>query len=120
MLSGQNTLKQTDLYIICSVFFAATLVWYTLFRMKPSVYVLSLPWLVFAAAFFLIGFPSLYGPFTPPRLTIQRVAVWLYAIASANGFLFFGLNFGDEAGSATEVWVTRACVVQGLQQIWGE
>lgn len=47
--------------------------------------------------------------------------IWLgYAIASAAGFLFFGLNFGEEAGAATEVWVTRACVVQGLQQIWGE
>ena len=43
-----------------------------------------------------------------------------YAVASAAGFLFFGLNFGEEAGAATEVWVTRACIVQGLQQIWGE
>lgn len=42
-----------------------------------------------------------------------------YAVASAAGFLFFGLNFGEEAGALTEVWVTRACIVQGLQQIWG-
>jgi alpha-1,3-glucan synthase len=35
----------------------------------------------FAVAFFLIGLPSLHGPFT-------------------------------------EVWVLRACIVQGLQQIW--
>ncbi len=40
-------------------------------------------------------------------------------MASAAGFLFFGLNFGEEAGALTEVWVTRACIVQGLQQIWG-
>jgi alpha-1,3-glucan synthase len=32
--------------------------------------------------------------------------------------LFFGCNFGEEAGAATEVWVLRACIVQGLQQIW--
>lgn len=44
----------------------------------------------------------------------------MYAIASSAGFLFFGLNFGEEAGAATEVWVTRACIVQGLQQIWGK
>lgn len=44
----------------------------------------------------------------------------MYAIASSAGFLFFGLNFGEEAGAATEIWVTRACIVQGLQQIWGE
>ncbi|RXK40574.1 alpha-1,3-glucan synthase [Tremella mesenterica] len=118
LLSGSNTLKQVDLYIICSIFFVSTLAWYTLFRMKPSVWVLSLPWLLFSAAFLLIGFPSLHGVFTGPRTTITRVATWLYAIASSAGFLFFGLNFGDEAGAATEVWVTRACIVQGLQQIW--
>lgn len=66
----------------------------------------------------LIGFPSLRGVFTSPRVTITRVATYCYAIASAGGFLFFGLNFGEEAGAATEVWITRACIVQGLQQIW--
>lgn len=40
-------------------------------------------------------------------------------MASAAGFLFFGCNFGEEAGAATEVWVLRACIVQGLQQVWG-
>lgn len=113
-------MKETDLYIICAIFIAGTLAWYTLFRMKPSVYVLAAPWVVFACAFLMIGFPSLYGPFTAPRVTIQRVSVWLYAAASSAGFLFFGLNFGDEAGAATEIWVTRACIVQGLQQIWGK
>lgn len=81
-------------------------------------WVLSLPWILFGIAFILIGFPSLRGIFTPHRQIISRVAVWCYAVASGAGFLFFGLNFGDEAGSATEVWVTRACIVQGLQQIW--
>lgn len=113
-------MKETDLYIICAIFIAGTLAWYTLFRMRPSVWVLSAPWVVFACAFMLIGFPSLYGPFTAPRVSIQRVSVWLYSAASSAGFLFFGLNFGDEAGAATEIWVTRACIVQGLQQIWGE
>ena len=74
----------------------------------------------FAIAFLLIGFPSLRGPFKPPRQIITKVATWCYATASAAGFLFFGLNFGEEAGSATEVWITRACIVQGAQQIWGE
>jgi hypothetical protein len=74
----------------------------------------------FFVAFVLIGFPSLGGIFIGPRLVITRVATWAYAIASAAGFLQFGLNFGEEAGAATEVWITRACIVQGLQQIWGE
>ena len=66
----------------------------------------------------MIGFPSLRGVFTGPRVTITRIATYFYAIASSAGFLFFGLNFGEEAGAATEIWITRACIVQGLQQIW--
>lgn len=42
----------------------------------------------------------------------------MYAIASAAGFIFFGCNFGEEAGAATEVWILRACIVQGLQQVY--
>lgn len=72
----------------------------------------------FAVAFFLIGLPSLHGPFTGAHKIITSLATWFYAIASAAGFLFFGCNFGEEAGAATEVWVLRACIVQGLQQIW--
>ncbi len=74
----------------------------------------------FCVAFLLIGFPSIGSVFIGPRMIITRIATWSYAVASAAGFLQFGLNFGEEAGAATEVWITRACVVQGLQQIWGE
>ncbi|KAL7424549.1 hypothetical protein Q5752_000233 [Cryptotrichosporon argae] len=118
LLSGSNTQTSTDLYIICSIFVVATVAWYTLFRMQPSVHVLALPWVIFGIAFFLIGLPSLHGVFNGPRLTITKVATWAYAAGSGAGFLFFGCNFGEEAGAATEVWITRACIVQGLQQIW--
>lgn len=49
---------------------------------------------------------------------VTRIATWTYAVASAAGFLQFGLNFGEEAGAETQVWILRACIVQGLQQIW--
>jgi hypothetical protein len=74
----------------------------------------------YAIAFFLIGLPSLHGPFIGPQKIITSVATWFYAVASAAGFIFFGLNFGEEAGAATEIWILRACIVQGLQQVWGE
>ncbi|KAI5452972.1 hypothetical protein NCC49_006506 [Naganishia albida] len=118
LLTGNNSQTNTDLYIIGAIFFVASLAWYILFRMKPSLYVLSLPWCLFAIAFFLIGLPSLHGPFTAPQKIITSIATWFYAVASAAGFLFFGCNFGEEAGAATEVWVLRACIVQGLQQVW--
>lgn len=45
LLGGSNTLKEVDLYIVCAIFVVATVFWYTIFRMLPSVWVLSLPWL---------------------------------------------------------------------------
>lgn len=79
---------------------------------------LSIPWLFFALAFFLIGLPAVTNFSTEVNQGISNGASWAYAIASAAGFLFFGCNFGEEAGAATEVWALRACMVQGLQQLW--
>ncbi|KAG5645233.1 hypothetical protein DXG03_006650 [Asterophora parasitica] len=118
LLTGRNWQDNVQLYVLGGVFLAASAVWYTLFRLKPSVYVLSAPWIFFGLAFFLIGLPSISSVFDPAHRALSSVATWSYAVASAAAFLFFGLNFGEEAGAATEVWTLRACVVQGSQQIW--
>ncbi|KAG6866947.1 hypothetical protein C0991_003863 [Blastosporella zonata] len=118
LLTGRNWQDNVQLYVLGGVFLAASAVWYPLFRLKPSVYVLSAPWIFFGLAFFLIGLPSLSTALYPAHHTLASIATWSYAVASAAAFLFFGLNFGEEAGAATEVWTLRACVVQGSQQIW--
>ena len=92
--------------------------WYMLFRFKPSVWVLSLPWFFFGVAFLLIGLPYVHSSLLPAHDILSAVATGAYATASSAGFAFFGLNFGEEAGAATEVWILRACIVQGSQQIW--
>ncbi len=46
LLTGNNTQNDVDLYIIGAIFCVASLAWYTLFRMRPSVWVLSLPWIL--------------------------------------------------------------------------
>ncbi|KAI0302169.1 modular protein with glycoside hydrolase family 13 and glycosyltransferase family 5 domains [Russula brevipes] len=118
LLSGQSTQNNLDLYVLGGVFLAASAVWYPMFRLKPSFWVLSAPWLFFGLAFFFIGLPSLTHALHPAHKALSSVATWCYAIASAAAFLFFGLNFGEEAGAATEIWMLRACIVQGSQQIW--
>jgi len=118
LLSGRSWSNDAQLYIIAAVFFAASAMWYPLFRLKPSIYVLSAPWIFFGLAFFMIGLPTLHSALAPAHYALTNAATWCYAIASAAGFLFFGLNFGEEAGAATEVWTMRACLVQGSQQIW--
>jgi len=118
LLSGSNGQTNIDLYITGSVFFAASAIWYLLFRFKPSIWVLSLPWFFFGVAFLLIGLPFVSKSLLPAHNILSSVATGSYAVASAAGFAFFGLNFGEEAGAATEVWILRACIVQGSQQVW--
>lgn len=118
LLAGSNGQTNLQLYILGSVFFGGSVVWYLLFRFRPSVWVLSLPWFFFGVAFLLIGLPFVNKSLLPAHDILSNVATGAYAVASAAGFAFFGLNFGEEAGAATEVWILRACVVQGSQQIW--
>ena len=118
MLSGSNGESNLQLYVTGAVFFVASLVWYLLSSYKPAIWVLSLPWFFFSVAFLLIGLPFISKRLLPAHDILSNIATGAYAIASAGGFAFFGLNFGEEAGAATEVWILRACIVQGSQQIW--
>lgn len=97
LLSGQAYQDDLQLYVLGAVFLAASAVWYPLFRLKPSVYVLSAPWLFFGLAFFLVGLPSVADALHPAEKALASVATWCYAVASAAAFIFFGLNFGEEA-----------------------
>lgn len=99
LLSGQNWQESWTVYILGGVFLAASAVWYAMFRLKPSVWILSAPWLFFALAFFLIGLPSVSSAFEGSHSMISAGATWSYAVASAAAFTFFGLNFGEEAVS---------------------
>jgi glycogen synthase len=93
LLSGQNWETNLQLYAVGAVFLIASTVWYTIFRTKPSVYVLAAPWIVFGIVFFMIGLPSLVQAFVPGHRAIANTATWSYAVRSAAAFLFFGINF---------------------------
>lgn len=99
LLTGRNWQDDIQLYVLGSIFLAASAVWYPLFWSKPSVYVLSVPWIFFGLAFLLIGLPSVSIALLPAHRTLSSVATWCYAVGSAAAFVFFGLNFGEEAVS---------------------
>lgn len=99
LLSGQNSQDDLQLYVLGAVFLAASSVWYPLFRLKPSFWVLSAPWLFFGLAFFFIGLPSISPALHSTHGVFASIATWCYAAASAGAFCFFGLNFGEEAVS---------------------
>jgi alpha-1,3-glucan synthase len=106
LLSGQSSQDNLQLYVLGGVFLAASAVWYPMFRLKPSFWVLSAPWLFFGLAFFIIGLPSLTAALHPAQKPLASVATWCYAVASAAAFIFFGLNFGEEAVSSFPCIVT--------------
>ncbi|KAK1236528.1 hypothetical protein PQX77_000221 [Marasmius sp. AFHP31] len=118
LLTGKNWQDNLQLYVLGMVFLVASAVWYPMSRLRPSVYVLSMPWVFFGLAFFLIGIPSVSNISGGAHRTLGNLATWSYAVASAAAFAFFGFNFGEEAGAATDVWILRACAVQGSQQVW--
>lgn len=109
LLSGQNWEKSLDLYVLGAVFLASSGVWYALFRLKPSVYILSIPWLFFGIAFLLIGIPSVNSHLHGLHDGMSSAATWCYAAASAANFAFFGLNFGEEAVSITPRVFPNGC-----------
>lgn len=97
LFTGQNYQDNLQLYVLGAVFLVSSFVWASLFWRKPSVYVLSAPWLFFGIAFFLIAIPSLSPSLAHTHTIISDLATWSYAVSSAAAFAFFGLNFGEEA-----------------------
>ena len=75
----------------------------------------ALPFQIFCLGPFppMVLLRSRFPPYWTPQHQRTSAATYSYSIASAGGFAFFGLNFGEEAGAATEVWILRACIVQG-------
>jgi alpha-1,3-glucan synthase len=83
------------LYIVASIYLAASIGWWVVYRRFRSVYVLCLPFAFYGTAFFILGM----APYTldlTARGWIYNVATGFYAVASASGSFFFALNFGSE------------------------
>ncbi|KAI5793286.1 hypothetical protein EDC01DRAFT_690858 [Geopyxis carbonaria] len=114
LLTDQVTMTADRLYIVCSIYLGASIIWWLVFRRFKAVWVLSVPFAIYGCAFLLVGL-SILPPFLPRRELLGNIGTSLYAFASASGALYFALNFGDEAAD-THSWVYRACVIQGTQQ----
>lgn len=117
LLTGEQGQTASKLYVVASIYLAASIFWWTLFRTIQSRWVIALPFFCYAISFFVLGMAPYASDFVA-RGWVQNVATGFYALASGSGSLFFALNFGSEGGTATHTWVFRACVIQGTQQIY--
>lgn len=117
LLTGTTTQNATKLYMVSGVYGATSIIWWLLFRRFKSLYSLTLPWFFYGLGFLLLGI----SPFVSAeggRGAIQDVATCLYAAGSSTGSLFFSVNFGDEGGAPISIWIFRACIIQGIQQLY--
>ncbi|CAG8424933.1 unnamed protein product [Penicillium salamii] len=134
LLNGEIGETAEKLYVLASIYLASSIIWWMVFRLVPSVYVLSTPFFVcsrssiwlqslqanyqqlYGLAFLFVG---LAGPIsnTLSRTWLQNVGTGLYSFASSSGSIFFSLNFGDEGGAPLKSWIFRATVIQGSQQL---
>lgn len=117
LISGTVGQTPEKLYIVASIYLATSVCWWVMYRMMKSIYVLSIPFLFYGLAFFLLGMAP-YAADAAQRGWMQNAATAMYAVASSSGSIFFALNFGDEGGSTVKSWVFRACFIQGTQQIY--
>jgi len=95
----------------------SSILWWLVYRRFQSLYTLSLPWFFYGLAFLLVGI----SPFVAAdsgRDVVQSLATCLYAAGASTGSIFFAVNFGDEGGSPISTWIFRACVIQGIQQLY--
>jgi alpha-1,3-glucan synthase len=102
---------------VASIYLAGSLFWWLMVRKLASRFALSLPFLFYGLAFFLVGVAP-FGASPNSRGWIQDVSSGFYSFASASGSLYFALNFASEGGVPIQTMIFRATVVQGVQQLW--
>ncbi|KAJ6004274.1 hypothetical protein N7499_000343 [Penicillium canescens] len=117
LLTGEVGETAEKLYGIATTYAITSMCWWLVYRYFKSVVCLSSPWFLYAIAFLLIGSAHwVSDEFS--RGWVQNVGSGFYAAASSSGSIFFASNFGDEGGAPVETWIFRACVIQGLQQVY--
>ncbi|GIZ44984.1 hypothetical protein CKM354_000816800 [Cercospora kikuchii] len=117
LISGQVGQTAGQLYTIACIYLATTLIWWFVFRRFEAVWCLSLPWVFYGLAFWLLAFAP-FGKSDSARGWVQNVATAMYAVASSSGSLFFAQNFGSLGSAPVKDWAFRACAIQGTQQLY--
>ncbi|KAF2860071.1 glycosyltransferase family 5 protein [Piedraia hortae CBS 480.64] len=117
LITGQVGQKAEQLYAIAGIYLITTLIWWFMFRRLASRFALSIPFVFYGLAFFLLAFAP-WSSSKGSRAWVQNVATGMYAIASSSGSLFFAQNFGSVGSAPVKDWAFRACAIQGTQQLY--
>lgn len=117
LLTGDTNQTPAKLYMTAATYMITSLCWWAMERHFKSVYALSIPWVFFGLAFFMIGVAPFISDWRAAD-ALEEVATCFYAAGASSGALAFALNFGDEGGAPTKQWITRALSVSGVAQLY--
>lgn len=117
LLTGSVGQTASKLYVVASIYLAATIFWYILSRKMPLLFPLSIPFFFYGAAFIILGFSPLASS-NNVQGWVQNVATGFYAFASSSGGITFAFNFGTDGGSTISSWIMRLAIIQGFSQLY--
>ncbi|KAF2661570.1 glycosyltransferase family 5 protein [Lophiostoma macrostomum CBS 122681] len=117
LLTGEVGQTASKLYVVASIYLGTTMIWYAMSRRLQSIYALSIPFFLYGSAFIILG-ASPFAKSISSKGWMQNVATGLYAAASSSGAISFASNFGDEGASPVSIWMKRATIIQGIQQLY--
>ncbi|KKY22764.1 putative alpha-glucan [Phaeomoniella chlamydospora] len=117
LLTGEVSAPASKLYAVSGIYLGFSIIWWFLYRQLQSRFILAIPFFLYGISFILIGIAPLMGT-DDLKSWNQDVGTGFYSAASASGSIFFALNFGDQGGATVTMWVYRACIIQGTQQVY--
>lgn len=98
LLTGKAGQSDQQFYFMATTYISTSVLWWVLFRIFKSVYVLSFPFLFYGLAFFVLGLAN-NAKTVSVRDWVENIATAFYSTASSSYWVYFSLNFANERWS---------------------
>lgn len=136
LLMGKVGQLDQQFYFMATIYISTSVLWWVLFRIFKSIYMLALPFLFYGLAFFVLGLAN-NAKTINVRDLVGNIATAFYSIASSSYWVYFSLNFANDRWShqnfrheklsqltslSSDVpvvtWSFRGCVIEGSQRLY--
>lgn len=98
LLTGKVGQSDQEFYFMATIYISTSVLWWVLFRMFKSIYVLAIPFLFYGLAFFVLGLAN-NAKTINVRDWVGNIATAFYSIASSSYWVYFSLNFANDRWS---------------------
>lgn len=98
LLTGKVGQSDQEFYFMATIYISTSVLWWVLFRMFKSIYVLAFPFLFYGLAFLVLGLAN-NAKTINVRDWVGNIATAFYSIASSSYWVYFSLNFANDRWS---------------------